>query len=488
MSEAKKATSIRRMAPGLGYAAVLAACAVVEPRVVARFGTTGVELTWFAICPAALALVHVLAARVVAGGSGYWMMAGLWAGAAVFGLFARVEALGDATPWFSLARYALIAIAGLAFCVSVLAGRPLFVRSAGSQSRVARVIVGAMGLVVLVVWVGLVGLVVWLTPFRVALAPRQPGATWERVWTGEYEDYLVWLAWSPDSRYVVGQGRGIWIVEPGERRAKPLPHSGLVFYERPWSSSGEGFFFTMDGTEGPGIWFTSADGGEARKVVEGHAGLPSCSPDGGSIAFGTAEGICVTEVDGSGRRLVSKEGSVVFWSPDGRHILTVHRSEEGESLWMVALEGRSWRLPVQVRTLQEMAWVRPDVFATITVENGPLLPLLGRRRTARVDLWDLEGKRVKTFPLGGYLGDEGGQISAAPDGRRVAVATDMLLAFGESLIVLDVETGEVRRLPAAIQGSGAMAWSLDGEALALSDVVEKTHEDRFSYVAVIAGL
>jgi len=488
MSEAKKATSFRKIAPGLGYTAVLVACAAAEPRVVARFGPTGVELTWFAICPAALALVHVLGARVVEGGAGYWAMAALWAGAAAFGLLARVEALGSATPWFSLARYALIGIAGLIFCISVVAGRPLFVRSAGSRSRVARVIVGAMGVVMLVIWVGVVGLAVWLTPFRVALAPRQPGATPERVWTGEWQDYLVWLAWSPDSRYIVGQGRGIWIVEPGEKRAKRMPHAGVVFCDRPWSGSEEGFFFTREGMEEPGIWFASADGAEARKVVEGQAGVPSCSPDGGSIAFGTAEGICVTEADGSGRRLVAKEGSVAFWSPDGRHILTVHRSEERDSLWMVALEGGSRRLPVQVRTLHEIAWVGPDVFATITVENGPVLPLLGRRRTARVDLWDLEGKRVKTFPLGGYLGDGGGQIAAAPDGRRLAVATDMLLAFGESLIVVDVETGEVRRLPAAIQGGGGMAWSHDGAALALSDVVEKTHEDKFSYVGVISGL
>ena len=157
-------------------------------------------------------------------------------------------------------------------------------------------------------------------------------------------------------------------------------------------------------------------------------------------------------------------------------------------MWMVQLEGGSWRLPVQIRTLQEIAWVGPDVFATIAVENGPMLPLLGRRWAARVDMWDLDGKRVKTFPLGGYLGDGGGQIAASPDGRRLAVATDMLLAFGESLIVLDVETGEVRRLPAAIQGGGGMAWSHDGTALALSNVVEKTHEDKFSYVAVIGGL
>ncbi|HUU55089.1 MAG TPA: hypothetical protein VMY87_09230 [Armatimonadota bacterium] len=488
MSEAKKATSFRRMAPGLGYTAVLVACAVVEPPVVARFGPTGVELTWFAICPAALALVHVLGARVVEGGAGYWALAALWAGAAAFGLLARVEALGAATPWFSLARYALIGVAGLMFCVSVVAGRPLFVRSTGAQSRVARAIVGAMGVVALVVWVGVVGLVVWLTPFPVALAPSQPGATSERVWTGEWDDYLVWLAWSPDSRYVVGQGRGIWIVEPGEKRAVRLPHSGVVFYERPWSSSGEGFYFTREGTSEPGIWFATADGGEAQKVVDGHAGVPSCSPDGGSIAFGTAEGICVTEADGSGRRLVAEEGSVAFWSPDGRHILTVHRSEEGDSLWMVALEGGSRRLPVQVRKLDEMTWVGPDVFATIAVEEGPLMPLLGRRRTARVDLWDLEGKRLKTFALGGYLGDGGGQIAAAPDGRRLAVATDMLLAFGESLVVLDVESGEVRRLPAAIEGGGGLAWSHDGRALALSDVVERTHDDKFSYVAVIGGL
>ncbi|MCJ7752478.1 MAG: hypothetical protein MUQ65_15550, partial [Armatimonadetes bacterium] len=372
MSAANRATSFRRMAPGLGYAAVLAACAVAEPRVVARFGTTGVELTWFAICPAALALVHVMAARVVEGGAGYWAMAALWAGAAALGLLARVEALGAPTPWFSLARYALIAIAGSIFCVSVVAGRPLFVRSAeaASRSRVARVRVGGMGVVALVVWIGIVGLVVWLTPFRVALAPRQPGATSERVWTGEWQDYLVWLAWSPDSRYIVGQGRGIWIVEPGKRQAKPLPHSGVVFCERPWSGSSEGFFFTREGMGEPGIWFASPDGAEARKVVDGHAGVPSCSPDGGSIAFGTAEGICVTEADGSGRRLVAEEGSVAFWSPDGRHILTVHRSEEGDSLWMVALEGGSRPLPVKVRTLQEIAWVGPDVFATIVVENG----------------------------------------------------------------------------------------------------------------------
>ncbi|MDH4180155.1 MAG: hypothetical protein OEV33_06550, partial [Armatimonadota bacterium] len=243
MSEAKKAMSFRRMIPGLGYTAVLAACAVAEPRVVARFGTTGVELTWFAICPAALALVHLLGARVVEGGAGYWTMAALWAGAAAFGLLARVEALGGATPWLSLVRYGIIAVAGAIFCVSVVAGRPLFVRSAGSRSRVARVIVGTMGVVVLAVWVGVVGLVVWLTPFRVALAPRQAGATSERVWTGEWQDYLVWLAWSPDSRYIVGQGRGIWIVEPGEKRARRIAHSGTVFCDGPWGGSEEGFFF-----------------------------------------------------------------------------------------------------------------------------------------------------------------------------------------------------------------------------------------------------
>jgi hypothetical protein len=132
-----------------------------------------------------------------------------------------------------------------------------------------------------------------------------------------------------------------------------------------------------------------------------------------------------------------------------------------------------------------VAWVSSDRFATLTVSQA--LPPASDLGIAEVVVWDLQGDPIRHYSLGWYKGGSTGRLAATRDGRRLAIGLDIELTLGSSLVMLDLKTGSLTRLPAPDYSAGPLAWSPDGRSLAISDVVEEEHEHGYSYVAVISG-
>jgi hypothetical protein len=497
METGAKVSALGMALPGMGYALSLAICAVCEKWFMGRWGATGRELTWFVLAPALFSLTHIVQKRRVQSSWGYDILAGMWGGAAVIGLVSHWRGLGAVGPLLSLLRYALIALAGGLFCISTIVQRPLFATRDASGPVLGRVLVALVGVAMLAVCLGVVALVIYLTPFPVALVPPEQGLAYQRVWKSDSQNYLVWMAWSPDSRTIVGQGHGIWLVEPAKRTALQVAGDAIISPDRPWNANGDGFFCVQSAPGGGGVWFASVKSKTLHGLVAGQVGVPSCSPDGTGIAFDSGKGLVVARADGTEPKVVAESGEVPLWAPDGKHLLVTRTTRAsrspspitraGSSYWVVSLDGESWLLDVPVVALDEVAWVSGDAFATIVVKEGPKIPLLGVRRTAAVTTWDLKGRRVNQHSLGSYLGGAGCSLAASRDGRRLAVATDMEAPFGDSLVLLDLKSGRFRRLPASPYGAVGLAWSPDGRSLALSDVKEVTEEEKYAYLSVISG-
>jgi hypothetical protein len=489
MAAEGKVAPLARALPGLGYALSLAICAVAEKWLVAHWGRTGRELTWFVLLPALFALTHLEARRRVQSTRGYDALAALWGGAAVAGMVSHWQPLGAAGPLLSLVRYLLIALAACLFCISAVLQRPLFASRDASGHMLGRVLVALVGAIMLAAWLGAVVVVIFVTPFPAALAPPEQGLKYARVWTGDWRDYLLWMAWSPDSQRLVGQGRGPVVVDLSKRSAKVIWPYGIVDPDRPWSPDGDGFYFARPGaTPTAGVWYAPLHGEKPRQLEADYVGLASCSPDGKVIAYSGSRGTTLVNADGTNQRVLSKQGGAPRWSPDGKHLLVMSGRDAGNAInaiFVLSMSGKSRRLPIAVATLHQIAWVSNDSFATLTVtEATGLLPSCW---SAEAVLWDLDGAPVERRRLGRYLGGSGCALAATRDGHRLAIGLDMSLAFGSPLLMLDLRTGRLTRLPAPSYSPGGLAWSTDGRSLALSDVVEEQHEQGYSYVAVLSG-
>jgi TolB protein len=125
------------------------------------------------------------------------------------------------------------------------------------------------------------------------------------------------------------------------------------------------------------------------------------SPDGRSIAFDSdrdgVRGVYVAQADGSGAHRISGPGyaAVPTWSPDGTRLTYIRAEVDRPSVWNL--------------------WIQP-------AHRGP-------------------ARRLTSHAFG-----QTWSASWFPDGRRIAYAHE------DSLMVLDLDTGRVRRIGSPVKG------------------------------------
>ncbi len=150
---------------------------------------------------------------------------------------------------------------------------------------------------------------------------------------------------SPDGRTLAyyartGSGARIFLLDLSTEGAWPRPFTNEDVQETSpsWAPDGRTIAFSRQGD----IWIRSADGGEARRVVEedfaGGNGSFSWSPDGSRIAFtrgssGFSQIGVVDVATGAVTPLTSgpHEHGSVSWSPDGRRLVFVRSDDVGMS-------------------------------------------------------------------------------------------------------------------------------------------------------------
>jgi eukaryotic-like serine/threonine-protein kinase len=193
---------------------------------------------------------------------------------------------------------------------------------------------------------------------------------------------------APDGKFLAysdANGFHLRLISTGETKQLALP-SGLAvasaFSGAPetlgsplsWFPDGSKVLITgITAGETPSLWAVSILGGATRKLRDG-AAAASVSPDGSEIAFlgdydaGSARGIWVSTADGDDpRRLITAQGGEHFnqvaWSPNGQR-LAYSKGLAGTGIYMSAIESVNLKggPPIRILSspkLQGFCWL-PD--------------------------------------------------------------------------------------------------------------------------------
>lgn len=96
-----------------------------------------------------------------------------------------------------------------------------------------------------------------------------------------------------------------------------------------WNPDGDKILYTVHNRKGDkkDLWIINSDGTGKKRIAEYvQQGSPVSlwSHDGSKIAFESEysrEGICVVNSDGSNKTLITRDGSLRYWTPDGKKII-----------------------------------------------------------------------------------------------------------------------------------------------------------------------
>ena len=262
-------------------------------------------------------------------------------------------------------------------------------------------------------------------------AVARPVRRWRRV-------PALWLAALTVVVMLVGV-RSWW--RPAGSGPRILSVTALPGLEQHPSISPDGNFVAFSWTgpdvEGrPHIWIKAVDSEAKRRLTETPQAesRPAWSPDGREIAFLRAgQGVFVASALGGSERQISKSGSMVGWTPDGRSLLITDR-----------------------------------------LNDGP-------RGIFKIDLGTGERRQV-TQPSAG-MGDW--TFAVSPDGSTLA-----FVRYGRpgisDLYVVPIEGGEGRRRTNWDAQIGGVAWTPDGRDL-LYSVHEATGLDQYLFRIAAEG-
>lgn len=234
------------------------------------------------------------------------------------------------------------------------------------------------------------------------------------------------------------------------------------------------FFFSclLVGMTSALAWAEPPEGQDVRRDYS-----PTVAPDGAHMAWYSYRGdanpdIWVASVDGVGEHNLTASAETwdiePDWSPDGRWIafargLSMRRLD----IYVIGADGSGLRQVTQGETSESAPSWAPDGrrLAHTVFSPGPVF-------TSRIDSVDVEtGETARLVPET-VLGREGQAYAPAwsPDGRFLAFAFDASEDpnVGADLYLLEIETGEIRRLTHTNWHEISPAWSADGARLYFS--------------------
>lgn len=176
-----------------------------------------------------------------------------------------------------------------------------------------------------------------------------------------------------------------------------------------------------------------------------------------TLRHGSSQLYLVHSSTGQAQRLreTSTEDIDASWSPDGRQVLFSGREGTNTDLWLIDAETRAAR-----RLTDHPAFDRGGRFAP----DGKTIAFLSTREAgvSKLFLMDADGGNVRraTSLV------EGGELNHAwsPDGKSIAFVNEV--GRRKALFVLDLATGQARRINADKTSATDPAWSPDGKQIA----------------------
>ncbi len=277
--------------------------------------------------------------------------------------------------------------------------------------------------------------------------------------------------WSPDGRYIA-------FFSGGKLRKAALDGSApVVLCDAPdtrggaWSPAGVIAF--APNNQGP-IARVSANGGVPVTVTTLAAGerghrYPQFLPDGKHflyVAVGAGDEVTTyaASIDGGAPVEICRAGSAGRWAPPGFLVYL----DSGVNSAQRRLLARRFD-PKSLRVSGDPLLVLDDVQATnfgyanaVADPRGTLVVQHWSQPHARVEWWDMHGKRIAT--AANDLDAGGGGTALSADGRK--------LAYGgrkpQDLFVLDLDTGVSTRLSFQNHQITSPVWSHDGTRIVFS--------------------
>ena len=247
------------------------------------------------------------------------------------------------------------------------------------------------------------------------------------------EDLLAFdPAWSPD---------GSCITFAGYLKGVAGPFGSSINFETVEDRPGADIF-VINVHDASMYQFTDNEGREDAN--------PTWSPDGSRIAFRSSDGVFVIDTGTAIVRAIPDAGGRFAWSPDSKrlaisgHGLILVTSADGTELDTITSEAGGYK---------NVAWSRDSEHLVFTVQ--------GQDETNRIVIYDLDDGSSQELTTGSYP-------IWSPDGRSIAFVRDTDMDYRESLFVIDVDGGNLRRLTDDDSDSSCARWSPDSSRIAFS--------------------
>jgi len=251
---------------------------------------------------------------------------------------------------------------------------------------------------------------------------------------------------------------------------------------------------------------------------------PVWSPDGSKIFFKSDEWICVCDPDGSNREKLTKFEERFVFSPDMKRVFYMKTISDGDKVicqaYVMDIDGKNQQKIAEL-TLEEKyvddggyigstrgpmyrmySWSpdRTRIFFTKLEETGytwvwreeegkwvrykagtePSIPvvqwagteqkLIAKEHERTAWIWDLKDNELRfighlTYSIVSYFFEKG--VVWSPDGKYVALPSVELSEAGatEQIFVINVETGENKRLTSFVGYNAYPEWSPDGRKI-----------------------